>query len=388
MPLVEYTYGSAFDPNFSFAIAISSDIYDSDESKYKFRAQINTDAHGDVISQLYNGTNNLSEDYNLGAGIVSFHMNFSSNTGGVTLNGYDFDDTISGGSGNDALSGGAGNDTLRGMGGADMFSAGDGNDRIVVREAGASVYGGEGHDKLFLQGADTFSFSDDTLSSIETIHVGAGSNLDLSAVTTGVTIVLAAKIGNPSNIVGTHGDDVITGGGGFVSLRGGDGDDVLKGSSGTASMAGEDGNDVIAVGEGGGFASGGDGNDVIVGSDDVYSVLHGDAGNDRIEAGDAGATIAGGAGADKLFAGAGDDTFVFQAGFGRDTIQEFDVNNDHIVVSIAGIDSDDLVFRSLNGGQNTLVTFDGVDGSNKIFLHDVTVAQLENGPSDLFLFGA
>ncbi|WP_051439964.1 calcium-binding protein [Methylobacterium sp. 10] len=388
MPSVEYNYGATFDPDFSSAISISSNIYDFDTSKYKFRAQINPDENGNVISQLYNGTSNLSEDYILTGHAVSFKMDFSSNTGGVTLNGYDFDDIMTGGRGNDVFSGGAGNDTLRGMGGIDTFWADDGNDRIVVREPGASVNGGEGHDRLFLRGADAYSFSDDTLWGIETIHVGAGSKLDLSAVTTGVTILMASKIGSPSNIVGTQGDDVITGGGGYVSIKAGDGDDVIKGSSGTAYIAGEDGDDVIALGKGGKYAYGGDGNDVIVGSDHLPSILHGDEGNDRIKAGDSGATIIGGASADKLFAGSGDDTFLFQAGFGRDGVYGFDVDADQIYISIAGVDEGDLVFRPLNGGRNTLVTFEGVGGGDKIILHDVTVSQLEHGPSGLFLFGA
>ncbi|CAA2107775.1 RTX-I toxin determinant A from serotypes 1/9 [Methylobacterium bullatum] len=388
MPSVRYTYGSSFDINFNSAIAISGEIYDSDEAKYKFRAQIDPDEGGSVVSQLYNGTSNLSEDYILSSHVVSFKMDFSSNTEGVSLYGYDYDDIMNGGRGNDAFSGGAGNDTLRGMGGIDQFWADDGNDRIVVREAGASVSGGEGHDRLFLQGADSYSFSDDTLSGIEAIHVGAGANLDLSAVSAGVAIVMASKIGSPSNIVGTQGDDVITAGGGFVSIKAGDGDDVIKGGSGTANLLGEDGDDVIALGKGGKYASGGDGDDVIVGSDHVPSVLNGDAGNDRIKAGDAGATIAGGTGADKLFAGSGDDTFIFQAGFGRDGVYGFDVDADRIFVSIAGVEEGDLVFRPLNGGQNTLVTFEGLGGGNKIILHDVTVAELEHGPSDLFLFGA
>lgn len=250
MPSVRYTYGSSFDINFNSAIAISGEIYDSDEAKYKFRAQIDPDEGGSVVSQLYNGTSNLSEDYILSSHVVSFKMDFSSNTEGVSLYGYDYDDIMNGGRGNDAFSGGAGNDTLRGMGGIDQFWADDGNDRIVVREAGASVSGGEGHDRLFLQGADSYSFSDDTLSGIEAIHVGAGANLDLSAVSAGVAIVMASKIGSPSNIVGTQGDDVITAGGGFVSIKAGDGDDVIKGGSGTANLLGEDGDDVIALGKG------------------------------------------------------------------------------------------------------------------------------------------
>ena len=201
-----------------------------------------------MIAQLYNGINNLSEDYILEQYKVSFNINFSDTTGNVTLNGHDFDDIIQGGVGDDILRGGAGDDTIRGMGGADTFWGGDGDDRLVVREAGASVHGDAGMDKLFLQGGDSFVFTDDTLQNVEIIHLGAGSELDLSAVTAGVTIIQTSKIGFPGTIVGTQDADTIVAGGGYVSIRGGDGDDVLKGTTGLPSFAGEGGNDVITLG--------------------------------------------------------------------------------------------------------------------------------------------
>ncbi|MHC2003156.1 calcium-binding protein [Methylobacterium sp. CM6241] len=388
MPSIKYTYGVEFDPNASLAISISNAIYDDDGAKYKFRGQINNDPYGNVIAQLYNGINNLSEDYILEQYKVSFNINFSDTTGNVTLNGHDFDDIIQGGVGDDILRGGAGDDTIRGMGGADTFWGGDGDDRLVVREAGASVHGDAGMDKLFLQGGDSFVFTDDTLQNVEIIHLGAGSELDLSAVTAGVTIIQTSKIGTPGTIVGTQDADTIIAGGGYVSIRGGDGDDVLKGTTGLPSFAGEGGNDVITLGMRGGHATGGEGDDVLVGSSVAPSALHGDSGNDRIKAGAGGATIGGGADADKLFANSGEDLFVFTAGFGRDNLYGLDVENDRIAVAMAGVESGDLMFRSMNGGQDTLVTFRGVESSNKIILHDVHLADLKMAQDDLFLFGA
>ena len=115
----------------------------------------------------------------------------------------------------------------------------------------------------------------------------------------------------------------------------------------------------------GGHATGGEGNDVLVGSSVAPSALHGDSGNDRIKAGAGGATIGGGADADKLFANSGEDLFVFTAGFGRDNLYGLDVENDRIAVAIAGVESGDLMFRSMNGGQDTLVTFRGVESSTR-----------------------
>ncbi|MCC0809350.1 hypothetical protein FPV16_24660 [Methylobacterium sp. W2] len=109
---------------------------------------------------------------------------------------------------------------------------------------------------------------------------------------------------------------------------------------------------------------------------------------DRILAGNGGDTLEGGEGGDKLFAGSGSDTFHFEASFGRDNVYGFDVNADHITVDIAGIDASDLKLTAFHGGQDTIVTFAGVEGANKIILHDVTVAEIQAGPSDLFTFGA
>ncbi|KQP11614.1 hypothetical protein ASF26_20620 [Methylobacterium sp. Leaf93] len=103
-----------------------------------------------------------------------------------------------------------------------------------------------------------------------------------------------------------------------------------------------------------------------------------------------GAHIDGGTGSDKLFLGAdaGADSFRFQTGLGRDNVYRFDVDTDRITVDIAGVDATDIELQSINGGRDIVVTFTGVEGNSKIILLDVTIVQIEEGPSELFVFGA
>ncbi|MDP1573224.1 MAG: calcium-binding protein, partial [Pseudomonadota bacterium] len=79
-------------------------------------------------------------------------------------------------------------------------------------------------------------------------------------------------------------------------LNGGAGDDRLLGFGGDDVLAGKSGNDV----------------------------LEGGAGNDRIDGGAGNDTLLGGAGDDLLNGGSGSDTYVFERGFGHDTIRQYD----------------------------------------------------------------
>ncbi|MCC0809289.1 hypothetical protein FPV16_24345 [Methylobacterium sp. W2] len=108
---------------------------------------------------------------------------------------------------------------------------------------------------------------------------------------------------------------------------------------------------------------------------------------DRISAGNGGDTLEGGEGGDKLFAGSGSDTFHFEAGFGRDNVYRFDVNADHITVDIA--EATGVTLKGFHNGQDTIVTFAGVEGTNKIILHDVTLTEAQTAiDNGLFTFGA
>ncbi|CAA2105301.1 Bifunctional hemolysin/adenylate cyclase [Methylobacterium bullatum] len=245
---------------------------------------------------------------------------------GINTGGDAADDTFSGvqnvrgSSHDDTLIGNDGANTLRGGGGIDTLEGGFGNDRLVITETPADIDGGADKDFLFVDGGGTVALSDGAFAAIEAVYVRNDTHLDMSAVSTGSTIVSQSTVGHAVEIIGS-------------------------------------------------------------------------TGSDRIKAGKAGDAIEGGASGDKLFAGSGADTFQFQAGFGRDNVYGFDVATDHIHIAIEGIDALDITLTPFHdGGRDTLVTFTGIEGTNKLILHDVTVAEiqaeLQAEPSDLFTFGA
>ncbi|KQO99077.1 hypothetical protein ASF32_14580 [Methylobacterium sp. Leaf91] len=246
-------------------------------------------------------------------------------------------DTLTGNAAANVLTGREGNDTLRGMGGADTLNGDDGNDQLIITDGGSSVHGGRGSDKLLLQGADSFTFINATFDGIEAVYVAKGATLDLSAVTSGVSITSQSAIGTSVAITGTMGADTISAGKGTDLIHGGAGNDTIKGGSG-------------------------------------YALLFGDDGIDTIRAGAGGATMDGGEGGDRLYGGAASDTFVFGADIGQDNVYNFQSGSDHLDVS-AIIDSFlDVNIRVVNG-KDTLVTFDGVDPAIKFVLRGVSSVQ-------------
>ncbi|WP_245259465.1 calcium-binding protein [Methylobacterium sp. 10] len=240
------------------------------------------------------------------------------------LVGSTFADTLIGNTDDNTLTGNGGGDALYGMGG---------NDRLTITDTPSMIDGGSEKDFLFVTGGGTVSLTQSAFTGIEAVYVRGDTHLHMSEVSTGATIGSQSTSGHGAEIIGTSGNDAIKGGKGTDTLDGG-------------------------------------------------------LGNDRLQAGAGGAQIDGGMGSDKIFAGAGADTLHFQAGFGRDNVYRFDVDTDHVSVDIAGLSATDIELEGFHGGQDTIVTFTGVQGTNKIILHDVTIAQIEAGPSELFIFGA
>ena len=98
------------------------------------------------------------------------------------------------------------------------------------------------------------------------------------------------------------GSDIIFGGNGNDNINGGAGDDVINGDAGNDTLAGDAGNDTLYGGDGNDGEFGGGGNDTLYGGngDDV---LFGDGGND---------TFYGGAGINTYYGGIGSDTVIFE----------------------------------------------------------------------------
>ncbi|WP_419952334.1 calcium-binding protein [Methylobacterium sp.] len=308
-------------------------------------AKANVLEGGEEADRLFGVGGSYTASYEHSLLGVTVNLKLGTNTGGdaqgdtltniENLRGSRYEDVLIGDSGVNILTGLAGSDTLRGMGGADTLSGGDGNDQLIATGGGSSVYGGGGTDKLLLQGADTFTFIETTFDGIEAVYVAKGATLDLTLITSGVNITSQSAIGTSVTITGTQGADGVAAGKGSDLIHGGAGNDTIKGGSG-------------------------------------YALLFGDDGIDTIRAGANGARMDGGVSGDRLYGGAASDTFVFGGDIGQDNVYNFQSGSDHLDVS-ALVDSIlDVNTRVLNGGKDTLVTFDGVDPAIKIVLRGVS----------------
>ena len=257
--------------------------------------------------------------------------------GNDTVFGDIFSDNLDGGDGDDDVLGGLGNDTLNGGNGDDMLVGKEGNDFFVLTQ-------GEGTDTIadFEPGQDIFvlsnglRFEDLTLTENQ-IQVGDS----VLAVVEGVdTSTLSPSNFNeeeptePNLIEGTSGDDTI---------EGTEGDDRIKGFSG---------NDVI-------FALGG--NDTVFG--DIFSdELDGGDGDDDLLGGLGNDTLNGGNGNDLLVGREGNDFFVLTPNEGEDTITDFDLESDRLVLG-GGLTFEDLSFSndSILVNEETLATVRDID---------------------------
>ncbi len=268
--------------------------------------------------------------------------------GNDLLDGGVLDDTLFAGTGNDTLYGGSGDDTLDGDAGNDTLFGGDGNDELIADEGTDTLVGGSGNDTLYAGadndtlsggtgddtqfgggGDDTFvledTFGNDQITGGETGETN-GDTLDLSALTTGVTVD-TSTISPTDPEQGTVTDGTSTAS--FSEIENlvlTDNDDSMIGSSGADNV------------------------DLGAGADTVNA----GAGDDTIDLGDNGA-------------GAPDgdaDVVVLQDGSGNDVIANFDPATPNGDGTFTGIDTLDVTGLTDAGGdpvdvQDVTVTDDG-----------------------------
>ena len=258
---------------------------------------------------------------------------FGASTDDDSLEGGTGQDVINGGAGADAIQGGAGNDTITGGPGADVIHGGADDDTINsgagITTATDQLYGDEGNDIIKASTGDT------------------GALLDGG---TGKDQLYGSGAANVMN--GGDGNDYLSGGGGPDTMHGNAGDDQLKGGTAATQMSGDDGNDSLQGGTGNEFLYGGSGNDRLIG----------------------------GGGNDYLAGGSGNDTFVFAAGFGKDTVADF--QNTDGVQDILQFDK--TVFADFSAlqshmaevGTSVVIT---VDANNTIEIQNVTLSELHAG---------
>ena len=301
-------------------------------------------------------------------------------------NGTALPSTAYGGTGDDSLKGGSGNDSLIGGPGQDSLEGGAGNDQMT---------GGSGDDTYVFAPRRTGLGSDVVT---EAANVDTDT-LDFSALTQGVTLYLdlnTPQTPQPGylklrlsdglgieNVVGSGGNDLITGNARVNVFEGMAGNDTFYGGAGNDELHGGDGNDEL---------HGGSGNDILYG-DDGYDQLFGDQGDDLLDGGRGDDTLRGSAGNDKLYGGDGNDFLAgsngndtLLGGFGNDFLAggEGDdslsggVGNDCILGFFGndvlhGDQGDDL----LDGGPGT-DTMDGGIGYDQLFA-DMGNETLANG---------
>ncbi|MGC1496531.1 MAG: calcium-binding protein [Sulfitobacter sp.] len=308
-------------------------------------------------------------------------------------------DLIIGNDVDNVLNGGFGDDTLIGGLGADRLIGGDGTDTADYSDMDAAVM-------LFLDGrANWGDARGDTFSGIENL---IGSDFADTLVGSNDANEIVGGAG-ADTIFALDGNDTIDGGAGSDVLYGQDGNDVLMGSGSPDVLDGgadidtaDYSNATSSVGlrlnglANFGFATGdtfvnienltgSDFGDVIVGSS-IGNVLNGGDGGDSIFALQGNDTIIGGGGNDTMSGQAGNDVFVFDDGFGNDTITDFDAANgdEDIDFSILSTITDfaqlstggrmtqvgsDVLIDDLNGNTITLtnVVLGNLDASDFIF---------------------
>jgi Ca2+-binding RTX toxin-like protein len=328
------------------------------------------------------------------------HDQLTADNSARMLDGHNGDDSLTGGAGDDTLLGGEGDDWLVGGLGADRLEGGDGVDTADYSASHRAIQMGGG-------GAMSGGHAEgDALVDIE--HI-IGTDFRDTLRGTGVD----------NRLEGGAGMDTLLGGGGMDTLLGGDkqrhherrqrrgcdgwrpgGDFYIVGTGDILTDTGTSGNDRAQVRDNGagttldiaawtgiervnGFTGddridatgstldwrldghqggddtliGGAGNDTLIGREGEDSLVGSD-GNDRL-IGHAGAdTLRGGAGNDFLLGGADADadTFVFEAGFGRDVVFNYVDGID--MISFAAHDGvsslDDIIITQ--AGSSTEIT--------------------------------
>ncbi|TVP60482.1 MAG: hypothetical protein EA343_17315 [Nodularia sp. (in: Bacteria)] len=158
------------------------------------------------------------------------------------------------------------------------------------------------------------------------------SDSETARITVNSTINIIIGTDGNDRLYGTAGDDIIYGGAGDDTIYGGAGNDIIYGGAGNDRLYGGDGNDTLYGGDGNDRLYGGDGDDILYGGAG-NDRLYGDAGNDHLYGGPGNNLLYGGPGNDRFYFG--DNQEFVSANLGVDTIADFVVGNDKIVLSKA-----------------------------------------------------
>ncbi|AGH97678.1 Alkaline phosphatase [Micavibrio aeruginosavorus EPB] len=264
---------------------------------------------------------------------------------------------------NDVVMGSAGNDTLRGREGNDtyLYNLGDGQDIFEETSGNDIIQMGVG---ILSSDISLSRVGDDLLITITSMssssitvknHYASSSKViekivfdDLSEM----TII--------PQILGTSGDDIISGTSAADLIYGREGNDNISAGSGNDEVYGEDGNDTINGSTGYDYLYGGLGDDIINGgSDDDY--IEGNEGGDTLHGNDNADIIYGGDGDDIIYGDAHND--ILYGGNGNDAVYGGTGND-----IIYGDDGDD----TLNGDSGSIDILTYVNATSGVNINLLT----------------
>ncbi|MCX4375867.1 MAG: hypothetical protein OSJ61_06810 [Lachnospiraceae bacterium] len=285
--------------------------------------------------------------------------------------GFGGDDTVYGSKGSDVIYGNEGNDTIYAGAGNDFVFGGEGNDILDGGIGDDYLYGGQGDDTYIFgkgygtdiiidsNGISTIQINDLALSELEIIQAGENAVISVKGTEdklivsnfsenaenylikiNGETLSLKEQISKKSEnkfIIGTDGYDYI--------VNDSDNADIFAGANGDRVLANGNNNRVF-----------GDlGNDSLFGGFE-NDYISGGQGDDYINGGDGDDIIDGGAGNDFIDGGAGNDVYIFNPGYGADSIM--DVDGANTIILGDGFTAEGIKAYRHNWN-DILITFDG-----------------------------
>ncbi|WP_159068645.1 calcium-binding protein [Neisseria wadsworthii] len=257
--------------------------------------------------------------------------------GGV-LFGEGGDDTLNGRGGNDVLVGGAGNDHLSGGEGSDIYVFGKNFGKDSVNNHDTSA---ERNDMIrFTEGLKQSDF----------VYTRSYDNLMISAKDGSGELTVNSYFSKDA-AGGYQIDQILFDDGTVLDveavkqlvIKGTEQNDTLYAYAEGNTLAGLGGNDALYGGAGDDLLSGGNGNDTLQGGE----------GNDKLH---------GGSGNDVLNGGKGEDIYIFDKGFGKDSIQNDYPEETDTIRLTDGWTQSDLVFTR----SNSSLVITAKDGTGEI----------------------
>ncbi len=225
------------------------------------------------------------------------------------LYGYSDSDTLSGQGGNDLIFGGAGDDILSGDEGDDQITGGDGSD-VYRFELG--------------WGQDIINNYDTGTDKTDAIVFGQGIAQDDIAITRSSSDLILSFKGTSDKITvrnyfNSDGSSAYK----LEEIRFADGSQWTIAQVKELAILGTDGNDTLTGYATADTISSGAGNDRIDGLDG-NDTLDGGEGNDTLNGGAGDDVLIGGVGNDTLNGGSGSDVYRFERGWGQDILDNYD----------------------------------------------------------------